>query len=329
MKKRMLAALMITSLLIGSVTMAQATGFKNPDDTIAAIPAEYTEEAAHQGKVERIEYDTPAYNGSGDMQRKYAYVYTPYGYDENSRYDVLYLMHGGGGSQESVFTGTEHPGMIKNMLDHLIEDKQLAPILVVAPSFYPADGADSSVSTAEGLVKLFPDEFVNDLIPAVEGTYSTYAETTDEEDIRASRDHRAFGGFSMGSVTTWYVFQHKLDYVATFLPISGDSWAVAMQGGRSRPQETAETLRDALAQSGYGVQDFFIYAITGTDDIAEPCMTPMIEKMQAMPETFIFAENRADGNIRYRVKPGGMHDMTNVRQYLYNMLPKLWPAKEE
>ena len=28
---------------------------------------------------------------------KYAYVYLPYGYSENEQYDILYLMHGGGG----------------------------------------------------------------------------------------------------------------------------------------------------------------------------------------------------------------------------------------
>lgn len=40
------------------------------------------------------------------------------------------------------------------------------------------------------------------LTPAVEGKYSSYAQSTAAADLTASRDHRAFMGFSMGSVAT-------------------------------------------------------------------------------------------------------------------------------
>ena len=42
--------------------------------------------------------------------------------------------------------------------------------------------------------------------------YSTYLEKADEESILASRDHRAIGGFSLGSITTWYVFEQAFPY---------------------------------------------------------------------------------------------------------------------
>ena len=59
--------------------------------------------------------------------------------------------------------------------------------------------------------RALPIELVNDLIPAVEGRYHTYAETTDREGIEVSRSHRAIGGFSMGAVTTWYAFDETLN----------------------------------------------------------------------------------------------------------------------
>ena len=34
-----------------------------------------------------------------------------------------------------------------------------------------------------------------------------------EEGLQASREHRAFGGFSLGAVTTWYQFIYNLDYI--------------------------------------------------------------------------------------------------------------------
>lgn len=52
------------------------------------------------------------------------------------------------------------------------------------------------------------NELLNDLIPAVESRYSTYAEDTTPVGIAASRDHRGFGGFSMGSVNMWCTFRY-------------------------------------------------------------------------------------------------------------------------
>ena len=71
------------------------TGYTTP------VPAVYSTPAEHQGTIEWITYDSEDYlNGNVPVQ-KTAAVYLPYGYDENdleTRYDILYLMHGWGGS---------------------------------------------------------------------------------------------------------------------------------------------------------------------------------------------------------------------------------------
>ena len=281
---------------------------------IRSIPSEYKAAASQAGRVERFDYSTAA-------EDKYAFVYLPYGYSETQSYDILYMMHGGGGSQGSLFDGEGESNDIKNTIDHLIENGEMQPVIIVAPTFYTKAHGSTSVSGSWDAVLEFPDELVEYLMPAVESAYSTYANSADDGGFRASRDHRAFGGFSMGSVTTWYVFQQEMDYFGTYIPISGDSWAVGMQGGRSNPEETAKALTDSVAAQGFAADDFMIYAITGSEDIAEPCMTPMVEAMKAYPDVF---RMNGDINTFYYVKDGGVHNMTYVKEYLYNLLPVIY-----
>ena len=318
-----------TTMQAGSTSSQEAAGGtgssaeQNNNDSIMSmeikdIPADYRSAAEHAGEVVRFDYDTGA-------ESKYAYVYVPYGYDESKQYDILYIMHGGGGSQESLFGGAGQSNDIKNTIDHLIENGEMQPVIIVAPTFYTEAHGSTSVSGSWDAVLEFPDELVEYLMPAVESAYSTYANSADDGGFRASRDHRAFGGFSMGSVTTWYVFQQEMDYFGTYIPISGDSWAVGMQGGRSNPAETAKALTDSVAAQGFTADDFMIYAITGSEDIAEPCMTPMVEAMKAYPDVF---RMNGDANTFYYVKDGGVHNMTYVKEYLYNLLPVIYGGNE-
>ena len=63
----------------------------------AAVPAAYREASARPGKVTRLDYDSEDYVRDSAPITKTAYIYTPYGYDENdteTRYNILYLMHG-------------------------------------------------------------------------------------------------------------------------------------------------------------------------------------------------------------------------------------------
>lgn len=249
---------------------------------------------------------------------------SPYNYDETQQYEVLYLLHGGGGGVGTYFGGEGQSSELKQILDNLIASGNMEPLLVVTPTFYPMENTDNSVSAAGELVARFPNELADNLIPAVESRYSTYAESTDSQGLIASRDHRAFGGFSMGSVATWYAFIEYLDYFHTFIPISGDFWAIATPGGGSRPEETAGVLDQALADSGYCPEDFFVYAITGSEDIAYPIMSSQIEAMQNLPDSFHFGTDHETENIRFAVLDGGEHNYNYVRRYLYNLMPLLW-----
>ena len=61
------------------------------------VPTVYEQGAGHRGEVVRIDYNTHNYvEGTGATRTNTAYVYLPYGYDENTdrRYNVLYFVHG-------------------------------------------------------------------------------------------------------------------------------------------------------------------------------------------------------------------------------------------
>ena len=283
--------------------------------TIRAIPPEYKTEAARTGKIERLDYK------AGDDD-KFAYVYVPYGYNRFTKYEVLYLMHGGGDNQGTFFGDAPKGNDLKNVVDHLIENGEMAPILIVMPTYVTRRRGGVSIPDAWSAILEFPEELTESLIPAVEGKYSTYAESTDDAGLTASRDHRAFGGFSMGSAATWLVFQKRMKHFARFIPISGDCWTVERQGGKSKSAETAKALADSVKEQGYASNDFKIVAITGDHDIAEPCMTPMLDAMKRIPETF--DADGDDANVWYFVKQGGRHSVTDVKEYLYNLLPILY-----
>ena len=276
------------------------------------IPEEYKTPAEHQGRLENFYYRNAD-------EEKQAWVYLPYGYDDSSeRYDIIYMMHGGS-DNSSDYMGTEtEPNELKTAVDHLIENGEIKPVILVMPTFYPNGNEDVSVENSYRLVKLFPKEFTDHLMPAAEKKYRTYAESTDRQGLISSREHRAFGGFSMGGVTTWYIFLEAMEYVSTFIPESGDCWVYERLGGRTHADETAAKLADTVSEKGYTPKDFRIFAATGSEDIAYPQLDAQIEAMKKLSDTFIYD---GDGeNLSYIVAEGCTHWYVPVRQYFFDIL---------
>ena len=293
------------------------------------IPGSYYNKIENGGTVVRVDYAARSYDEKDETLKKYAFVYLPHGYDESRKYNVFYMLQGGGGEMEYFFGGEGGSTRFKNLMDNMIANGDMDPLIVVTPTYYPMERSDTQVQTAAIYTEKFHYELVNDLIPAVEGKYSTYAETTDKEGLRASRDHRAFGGFSMGSVASWYAFIYCLDEFSYFLPMSGDCWAMGQLGGRTHAKETAEYLENALQKSGYGPKDFFIYTRTGNKDIAYENLDSQIKAMQLYAPSFKFiTEENPEGNICYRLHPDGVHDYNYIEQYIYNALPTFWSGAE-
>lgn len=280
------------------------------------IPASYFEPNRRvAGKLIDLYYDSYesfSYQKHSQKLHKHAVVYLPAGYSPKKKYNIFYLMHGGW-SDETTYLGTpQRPHPFKYVLDNAIADGAMTPQIVVCPTYNNLSAHDSSDYTlALQLTNNYHHELINDLLPAVEGRFSTYAADTSQEGLRQSRDHRAFVGFSMGSVTTWHIFQYTLAYFRYFMPSSG---GVTNDG---------QTVANWVHSQGYGPQDFFIFAASGTNDFAYPGFT---EQIQAMRDNtmFRYANNEQDGNLYYLVAPGGTHGSKNALEDFYNGLIQLW-----
>lgn len=287
-----------------------------PEELIQ-IPEGYFEESGYPGTLVELEYDTyesMTYEEQEQVLHKRAIVYLPYGYSEEEKYNVFYLMHGGW-SNETTYLGTpDHPAAFKNVLDHGIADGVIQPMIVVCPTYNNTSPDDSGdYSLALRLTDNYHRELTGDLIPAVEGAYSTYAEDTTPEGIRSSRDHRAFAGFSMGSVATWRTFQYCLDEFRYFMPSSGNLTS------------DGEYMASMVRESGHTWNDFFIFAASGTDDFAYSSFKDQIEAMADVSDgTFRYADNERNGNLYFLEKEGGVHSGEYAMEYFYNGLCWIW-----
>lgn len=287
---------------------------------LAEIPEKYWTPMENGGRLERLDYTTFEafhYAEGNETLTKTTYVYLPAGYDENKSYDIFYLMHGGWSNETTQLGTPERPSGFKHVLDHAIADGKLRPILVVCPTYNNTSPQDSgSYTLALQLTDLYHQELINDLLPAVESRYATYAVSTDQEGIRASRDHRGFGGLSMGSVTTWHTFEHCLEGFRYFLPMSGS-------GGTLSAQRLAQAVED----SGLAWNDFFIYAISGEGDFAYSSFKGMVEAMGEM-EPFRMADNEETGNLAFRETTGASHSAEFAYRYTYNGLVWFWGGED-
>ena len=313
--------ILILILLIGRIGVyAEGDFMKNPrniPDILEVIPTDYRIPSEHSGTLQRIEYDTWesfTYEQHSQKLTKAAWVYLPCGYDENIRYNIFYLSHGGWSNEETVLGTAENPSELKYAVDHAIQDGRMAPMILVCPTYNNTGKQDSwDYSLAIELTDRFHNELLNDLIPAVEGKYHTWADfDTSSGSLKASRDHRGFGGFSMGSVNTWHTFQYCLDYFRYFMPMSGN-----MGDGR---------WIDAVVQlSDWTDQDFFIWTATGTEDFAASGFAYQIRSMvNEYGRTFHLADNELQGNISYRLYEGGTHGPEASNQYTFNGLLWFW-----
>lgn len=299
--------------------MNTGSGSEHPvPQELAIIPQEYFQPVDQQGTLVELTYNTyesKTYEQQSKALTKRAIVYLPYGYSEENKYNVFYLMHGGWGNETRTLGTPDNSNAFKHVIDHAIENGEIAPLIIVCPTYNnesPEDSGDYTLAFYTLTVN-YHNELVNDLIPAVEGAYATYAESTSPEDIKNSRDHRAFGGFSMGSVATWYTFVHCLDEFRYFLPMSG---AMDYEG---------DDVDAAVTASGHSPDDFFIYAFTGTDDFEVGHFTSQIEGMLGMPSgNFIAADSEESGNIAFRIKDGYAHDGRAAMEYTYNGLMWFW-----
>jgi enterochelin esterase-like enzyme len=191
-----------------------------PDDKAAfPNPAEGYDkphEGMERGKLERVEYDSKTVGLKRWMQ-----VYTPPGYSKDKKYPVLYLLHGIGGNEREEWVKGGVPHVI---LDNLIADKKIEPMILVLPNGNATTNSGGGVGPGGsgatggraagfgGWGKPFENDLIKDIIPLIEANYS----------VKANHESRALAGLSMGGGQSLNIGLGHLD---TFAWIGGFSSA--------------------------------------------------------------------------------------------------------
>ena len=323
----------------GSAGDIGMTALTKSDFDADDLPEEYQLPSENPGSVIKIRYTT--YNNvtmadlmmyannpihtitADDKIVKHVLVYLPAGYDESEEcYNILYLLHGSS-SSPSRYLDPDKPTVLQNILDHMIEDGLIEPMIVVAATYYPQDEMIKSLplSMKVQTVRTFPDELVNDIIPQVEKKVRTYAASTSLEDIVASRDHRAIAGFSLGGVATWYTFHQQMQAFRWYLPISEAGWDDGRGGltGILDSNVSAQALYNSVMAQGYGPEDFMLFVATGSDDEAFEVTTNQMISLLEYNDMFIVGTNTSCSMMS-----NGTHTTDALYTYAYHILPSLF-----
>ena len=195
-----------------------------------------------------------------------AFVYTPPGYDTNTkmRYPVLYLLHGWGENE----VGWTDQGHVNAIMDNLIAANKAKPMIIVMDNLNAVKpGENGSIYNARGVLteavpepqaplggapgvpgagprgagrapgaraarpmfklsNTFTEMMFTDLIPAVEKNYR----------VAPGRENRAMAGLSMGGMQT---FTTGLDHLDKFAYLGGLSGNCGSFGGAAFDPKTS------------------------------------------------------------------------------------------
>ena len=262
--------------------------------------------------------DTLAYEQSyeGTVYDKQAFVYVPDSYSPARPVNVLYLTHGWWGNAAGLAAG------VAPVVDKLEASGEVSPTIVVFATYYP----DRSFATDDyeedyALNRFFATTEIDTLIDTVESRYTTFARRdTSDQSLRASRRHRAFGGFSMGATTTWDVFALRPQYFYGYMPMAGESWIGREEDADE--EHLAELVTAGAVREGYGQGDFRILASVGSEDPALWDMTPQLDELrQDYPDLM------TETSLQLWIDDGESHSSTSVANQVEHNLPLLFPSK--
>ena len=184
-------------------------------------------------------------------------------------------------------------------------------------------GAESGDGWTPGIPGNFHREIVQDIIPAVELKYNTFLADGTEAAVKASRDHRAFAGYSRGAAWTWRMFHHAFEYFKWFCPTSGgiscDTPLPMPPGSAPFPTFTDAEIADYITAPLKAHPDlpFFIYAACGGMRDT-PNMRRQIAMLSKL-SPFSYGADPAKNNLLFAISDY-YHTDYLVPYYLWNYL---------
>lgn len=145
------------------------------------------------------------------------FVYTPPGYDKNTkkRYPVLYLQHGGGENE----TGWSSQGHANLIMDNLIAEGKAKPFIIVMDNgTWTMSGprrTEGGTWPPTGWADGFMNTLLKDIVPMIDASYRTIA----------NQKNRAMAGLSMGGMQTRVITLANPDVFSQVGMFSGGSFS--------------------------------------------------------------------------------------------------------
>jgi enterochelin esterase family protein len=258
------------------VKLVSGAGLASQVEVPGDGPQYYDSKPVPHGLVQIMTYESKSAGAT-----RQAWVYTPPDYGRTTtRYPVLYLLHGGGDMDPGwVMTGRAHV-----IMDNLLAEKKARPMIVVMPlargggsmglgpaGMSPGTRAAGNLAPAAGRggpgaaaappgpapLGAFAQDFVGDLLPAVEKTFR----------VSTRAEDRAIGGLSMGGGATVNTAFNRPDLFRYIIIMSAG-------GGQNLEESYPKFFGNSAAAAkqmrviwlGVGDGDF---ALNGTKAIAE------------------------------------------------------------
>ena len=297
-----------------------------PDDkqSVPPAPAGFNRVRAdiEHGKLEKVYYDATAV---APNFKRWMEVYTPPGYSKKKKYPVLFLLHGIGGNEISEWNTGQ--GAAHIILDNLIADKKIKPMIVVFPNgnattnaeatrgggrdgFGAPGGTNAAPGAAgatrgggrgvlgDGVGKNFENDLLKDIIPCIQSHYS----------VRTDARHRALAGLSLGGMQT-----------RSIAPASPDKFSYfgVFSGGNIRP----ENITNMVA---FKKNVKLVFMSFGSRESSAPRGGG---PLPSGPEGIkLAADALAKSGIKavYYVSPDSAHDFTSWKRSLYFFTPLLF-----
>lgn len=233
-------------------------------------------------------------------------VYTPPGYETNkNKYPVLYLLHGSGGDEEAWIS----LGRLSTMMDNLIAQGKIVPMIVVMPNGNAAKQAAPG-ETKENFT--YKPAMSNALGNSVPGSYElSFDEIVNFTDSRyrtkPGKAQRALAGLSMGgghSIVISANHPNLFNYVGLFSP-----------GTPSRRTDTTNKAYSNIdtklaAQKNNGFKLYWI--AIGKTDFLYTAVTDFRKKLDGMQFPYTYVESERG------------HIWSNWRNYMLQFTPLLF-----
>lgn len=168
------------------------------------------------GKVQQVLFPSPS-----TATARRAFVYTPPGYEKNSkRYPVLYLQHGWGEDE----TAWSNQGRANLIMDNLIAADKIEPFIIVMT--YGMTNQIRFGGLRNFKIDSFQTVLVDELIPYVDEHFRT----------KAKRSDRAMAGLSMGAMETKTITLNKPDVFSYYGLLSGGVYAPEDLKDKTQPK---------------------------------------------------------------------------------------------